>query len=234
MKANHKSVFIGFIPILIIALLFGSYLTQALSFSVSNTSAKSSSSTCPNSYPTGAATGSNFFVAQGSTLTLCVRFFYYGPQVVTFNSNQFISLDIAENFVNAQGFSGYGSTAGNANSYFLTESTPPTFEMGGNSNLNEGIIVIYRLTPIGDTEGTFMLGGFGLNVASNNQSRPVASTCFPEFLVTVGIGNPNEVLEGGCLNDSGPAHYFDGMANACPLTNTCTEIVGSWNDTMAQ
>lgn len=213
---------IGLSFLIIVALLaiaaVGSYVFLDQTTSVPLTS-NNSSAGCTVSYPNGVGIDSDFLVNEGSTLTLCVRFFYYSSQIETINSTDYIAITAATN-----SSQGYGS--GNADGNFNIVANPSNFQIGGNSDLNEGVTVTYQIQPHSGTKGAYMMLGPGWSIPSDEE-------CNPTYLLTVGNGSPSYVQEGGCITVTmNMTHTYDGMSFSCPELYTCTEVIGSSNETL--
>ena len=146
---------------------------------------------CTTQYSNGVHFNSKFVVGENSTLTICGRLFYYGSQVKTFNSSNFLSLSAA----NLTGYIG-----GNADSKFDIGVNPSSISIGGNSDLNEGIVLTFYIHPHPNTSGTYMLNAFGWMI-------PDDRACAPDYLLVVGNGVPNYVLYGSCIIVTGHLQF---------------------------
>ena len=203
--------------------------STSLSSSNSTVTTQSSSITsqgCTTSYQNGVTDGEKFLENENSTLAICMRFFYYDPNITaTLNALNFWSIQ-EEN-------TGNGSFA-IAKGEFNVSANPSSFEIGGNCDLNEGIVVTYLIQPKASLQGTWELNaatGYFIFPGLNLEDNYVFSY---DYLLVVGNGVPNQSVVGGSYlqgcNDC--IHVWNGTQFACPALSVCSMVVGSSNETM--
>jgi len=126
-------------------------------------------------------------IQPNSTAEICVEFFYYNPIQTTTIANP----------LNQFQLTGYSEVNGttqdyNATSDFSIAASPSAnITIGGPNNMNEGILVVYSLTPKPNVTGYFMLN-FGW-------MAPSAMMCTEGTPLTVGNTFTIPNIIGGCI-----------------------------------
>jgi len=160
----------------------------------------------------GARVSSNF--NMGDTLTvnanftagiLCVQYYYYGVQPLTFNTTSQLQVFGARNVTNGHG------TEFDASSNFSISSSPAIETIGGTSNQNEGAFVIYTINPRAGSNGTYWL-----NLGWVSTPHGQVLKCGTEFKLVSGNGVPD---------------YTPGIIGMC-ITIVTTTIATSGNNTI--
>ncbi len=141
---------------------------------------------CTSDYPNGTAPPEVpvLFAGQNSTLTMCVRFYYYNSS----NSETFNTTSLLD----VRGTHGVEIPPYPFNLNITINAYPSQLTLGGSSNLNEGEIVLYVINT-GDTSN----GSYTLNLSA--LLYPSLENCagFTSLIVT--SPNPDYASFGGCL-----------------------------------
>ena len=214
MHAISSTLVIVIIVIIIIASGLGVFALLRV-----QTSSQTEGNCSTHEYPNGVPEASSFHLSEKSTLTICVRFFYYG-NLTKINSSQI--MQVTANNANHTDFT-------NEDENFTVIGNPSTFQIGGASNLNEGLVVTYQIQAHPNSQGSYMFSSLQWLVPSNAE-------CGPDYVLIVGNGIPDYVLFGTCIgmtNSSNVLRTFDNSSFYCPSSDICTEITGSDNQTAA-
>lgn len=157
-----------------------------------------------------------FSINENSTLTLCVRFWYYGNSTIVVNSTDQVS--IARNTTNdVLAYSPVDSALSN----FTLSANPANFTIAGTSSENEGISVVYQIHAGPLSNGTYILN-FGWLIPLGS-SPPQNEKCGAEFYLVVGNGIPDLAgTSSNCITETttGSFNY------PYPLYTLFAEVVG--------
>lgn len=148
------------------------------------------------------------YAEQNSTAHLCVRYYYYNSTATeTLNLDQ--QLYFSE-FNDAKILS--------ASSNFTVGESPRTVTLGGPANVNEGVLVVYSITPKLNSNGSYMLTIPGW-------LYPSFEACQPTLHIVVGNGQPDYLRDSGCTAPITQAYPVnpEGFVNG----QTTIEIVGT-------
>ena len=121
---------------------------------------------------------STLHMKSASSLIVTVHFCYYSSNNMTFSPLNEISL------VNSSG----GRVVAN----FSITSQTSNITIGGASNRNEGITVVYNITETSNSNGTY-----GLNFA--DAIAPQVGGCSPDFFLIVGTPAVNSTMTAMCF-----------------------------------
>ncbi|MDG7002007.1 MAG: hypothetical protein JRN15_23145 [Nitrososphaerota archaeon] len=135
----------------------------------------------------GSGVTSNFQIGDrltaGANYTatiLCVEYYYYGPQQITFNTTSQLRVFGARNVTNGLG------TQFDASSNFSIYGSPAIETIGGATNENEGAIVLYTINPKVASNGTYWLNLGWISTPDGQVIR-----CGTEFKLVSGNGLPD-------------------------------------------
>ncbi len=160
--------------------------TTAVTSEFSTLNSTSSASFSQSYYPqhpclTGYNNSGTLHVPENSNLTLCVRYFYYGSTIKVNSTEQLTMSANTTNIISPS------STLKSALSNFSVEASPQTFYIGGSSNENEGITIVYNINANPNSNGTYILNfGWFASPGSSEIQR-----CGVEICLVVGSGIPN-------------------------------------------
>lgn len=168
----------GFIPLIVIALLFGVYLNVTLgtgSPNVFTSTTANGRALCTTSIQ-NVPTSNPLYINEDTSLQVCVRYFYYNA-----------SATLAFNFSSGQQIyvTGccYQHASFDAKPNFTVSSSVGIVTFGGRDNLSEGTMVNYTITPRQGINGTY---GFNFGAL-----YPSMEACGEDFLIAIGNGLPN-------------------------------------------
>lgn len=170
---------------------------------------------CSTVYSNGAGIGTTFQINENSTLLLCVRFYYYGSSAPQ-NFSTMYSFAIRNNAT-------YPGDPNKAMLNFTVTTQPSNFTIGGPSNENEGILVLYRIRANYNSNGTYIL--------NLGWIAPAVDECGADFGLVVGNGSPDYYSNfmSYCItmtmSGSGSSSY------PYPAGTLFSEVVGSDNST---
>ena len=176
---------------------------------------------CSSLYPDGTAPPNAplIFARQDSTVSICVRYFYYNfTSPVTFNTTALLTVGISRPILVATSYGAGPRPEVN----FSVSSFPSELTLGGNSNLNEGALVFYSIGTGATSNGTY-----GLNLGA--WLHPTLPACAGFTRLIVSNPAPNYVSFGSCtasMSGSYPLNpygFVDGFLTA--------KVVGMSNST---
>lgn len=211
-----RRIVLSLVVLIIIVIIAGLGIFTILKIQTSTSKRETAGNCSTNVYPDGVPSPppASFHLDEKSTLTICVRFFYYG-NLRTVDSSQF--MQVTANNSNQTDFS-------SENENFTVVADSSTFQIGGTSYTNEGIIVTYQIQANANSRGSYMISSLGWLVPSNDE-------CSPDYILVVGNGVPDYVLYGSCITSPVTLRSFGNFSFDCPSSAICTEITGSDNQT---
>ncbi len=186
----------------------GSYCSQTATTSI--TSSTSFSASCSTSYFNGTDVVSTMFLNQmtGSSVNLCVRFFYY-------NSTTTIILPLRQ--LTLYSVVPSNGTLANTHSLFSISATTSEFQIGGPQSENEGFEVNYTISATSSTpSATYEIG--------------LSSGLYPNYVIC-GYGIYVDLQVGNTTNPTvgTSCHYVPAPIDNLGLVYT--EIIGKTNST---
>lgn len=138
--------------ILILVVGFGFFIYSSLNTGLSSTSLGSIEQIpCPRQYYNGTAPLNvpAVYSSQHSSISICARLYYYNSRSESFNASSVVT-------------AGVGGITSNETLYppktdFSVNASPSTITLGGPSNLNEGVFVVFTISTGSSSNGTYVI-----------------------------------------------------------------------------
>jgi hypothetical protein len=166
---------------------------------------------CSTEYSNGTGVGMSLYLAKGSgsSVNLCVRFFYY-------NSSTTITINTLNQLTIYSPIQSSGTLV-NANSSFSISASTPQVEIGGPLNENEGSLVVYTINSIDSAPSATY------EIALSSGLYPKDIICAYGIYVALQVGNTtNPIVTSSC-------HYVPPPQDNPGLIYS--EIIGLTNST---
>ena len=221
MSEYRRQILIGGVVALIVGVIVvagvvylplgGRTSTKSYSGGMTSNSTVSCSTSYPNGTSIGSAFGTALFLTQasGSSVNLCVRYFYYNSTATTTIN----TLDQLTVYAPVQS----SGTLSNVNSSFSISASIPQVQIGGSQMANEGSIVIYTIRSTGSAPS----GSYEIGLSSGLYPRDII--CGFGIYVTLQVGNTTNTEVGTSC------HYVPAPVDNPGLVYS--EIVGMTNST---